>query len=138
MVSGGTRTSVRRALAGLMALMVLSSLAEAALLQLKKKAGDYDIELRIDRNPPVVGDNGLELKVTDASGAPVKDAKVLVNYYMPPMPRMAPMNYKTEPKLKKDAFAMRMRLIMAGPWIIIVKVTVGDKTASARFHIDAV
>lgn len=138
MVSGGTRTSVRRALAGLLALMVLSSLAEAALLQIKKKAGDYDVELRIDRNPPVVGDNGLELKVTDASGAPVKDAKVLVNYYMPPMPRMAPMNYKTEPKLKKDAFAMRMRLIMAGPWIIIVKVTVGDKTASARFHIDAV
>lgn len=138
MVSGGTRTSVRRALAGLMALMVLSSLAEAALLQIKKKAGDYDVELRIDRNPPVVGDNGLELRVTDASGAPVKDAKVLVNYYMPPMPRMAPMNYKTEPKLKKDAFAMRMRLIMAGPWIIIVKVTVGDKTASARFHIDAV
>lgn len=129
---------MRRALAGLMALMVLSSLAEAALLQIKKKAGDYDVELRIDRNPPVVGDNGLELRVTDASGAPVKDAKVLVNYYMPPMPRMAPMNYKTEPKLKKDAFAMRMRLIMAGPWIIIVKVTVGDKTASARFHIDAV
>ncbi len=60
-----------------------------------------------------------------------------MNYYMPPMPRMAPMNYKTQAKLKKDAYTMSMRLIMAGPWIIVVKITVGGKTMSARFHIDA-
>ncbi len=56
---------------------------------------------------------------------------------MPPMPRMAPMNYKTPAKLKKDAYTISMHLIMAGPWIIVVKITVGDKTTSARFQIDA-
>jgi hypothetical protein len=111
--------------------------AAAGPLELKQKAGLYDVELRLERNPPVVGDNGLELRITDGSGAPLKDAKVLVNYYMPPMPRMAPMNYRIEAKPKKDAYAIRMRIIMAGPWVIIVKITVGEKTTSARFHIDA-
>jgi hypothetical protein len=128
---------VRRGFAGLAAGALLLISAGAATLELKARAGGYDVALRIDRNPPVVGDNGLELRITDAAGAVLKDAKVLVNYYMPPMPRMAPMNYKTQAKLKKDAYAVSMRLIMAGPWVIVVKITVGEKTTSARFHIDA-
>jgi hypothetical protein len=127
----------RLGLIGLVACGLAFGRAGAATLELKKKAGAYDVELRIDRNPPVVGDNGLELRITDAAGAALKDADVLVNYYMPPMPRMAPMNYKTEAKLKKDAYTIRMRLIMAGPWVIVVKITAGGKTTSARFHIDA-
>jgi hypothetical protein len=116
---------------------LLIATAGAANLEIKKKAGPYDVAMRIDRNPPVVGDNGLEIRITDASGAVLKDAEVLVNYYMPPMPRMAPMNYKTQAKFKKDVYAIRMRLIMAGPWVIVVKITVDDKTVSARFNIDA-
>ena len=137
MISKGGCGLARSGLAGLAVCGLLLAPVGAANLELKKKAGAYDVELRLDRNPPVVGDNGLELRITDAAGAVLKDAKVLVNYYMPPMPRMAPMNYKTQAKLKKDAYAMSMRLIMAGPWIIVVKITVGDKTASARFHVDA-
>jgi len=131
---------IRPARLGLLVLAVWGLVpvrAGAATLELKKKAGAYDVVLRIDRNPPVVGDNGLELRITDAAGAVLKDADVLVNYYMPPMPRMAPMNYKIEAKFKKNAYTIRMRLIMAGPWVIVVKITEGGKTASARFHIDA-
>jgi hypothetical protein len=131
------RRIARRALAGLAVCALCIGTAGAATLELKKKAGPYDVELRIDRNPPVVGDNGLALRITGEDGAVLKDAKVLVNYYMPPMPRMAPMNYKTPAKLKKDAYTISMHLIMAGPWIIVVKITVGEKTTSARFQIDA-
>jgi hypothetical protein len=127
----------RLGLIGLAAWGLVPARAGAATLELKKKAGAYDVQLRIDRNPPVVGDNGLELRITDAAGATLKDADVLVNYYMPPMPRMAPMNYKTGAKFKKDVYSIRMRLIMAGPWVIVVKITAGGKTTSARFHIDA-
>jgi hypothetical protein len=137
-MTGGTRRL--GALLGLAALAaggLLDAPARAATLEIKKKAGDYDVEMRIDRNPPVVGDNGLELRIADASGALLKDVDVLVNYYMPPMPRMAPMNYRAPAKLKKDAYTLRMRLIMAGPWIIVVKITAGGKTTSARFNIDA-
>lgn len=137
-MTGGTRRL--GALLGFAALAaggLLDGPARAATLEIKKKAGGYDVEMRIDRNPPVVGDNGLELRIADASGTLLKDVDVLVNYYMPPMPRMAPMNYKAPAKLKKDAYTLRMRLIMAGPWIIVVKITAGGKTTSARFNIDA-
>jgi hypothetical protein len=131
------RRIARYGLAGAVVWALLIGTGGAATLELKKKAGPYDVELRIDRNPPVVGDNGLSLRITGEDGAVLKDAKVLVNYYMPPMPRMAPMNYKTPAKLKKDAYTISMHLIMAGPWIIVVKITVGEKTTSARFQIDA-
>ncbi|MDH4272681.1 MAG: FixH family protein, partial [Candidatus Aminicenantes bacterium] len=59
-------------------------------LELKKKVGDYQVEIKIDKNPPVIGDNKIEIQIKDASDGLIEDAKVLVNYYMPPMPRMAP------------------------------------------------
>ena len=137
MASGGRSRFAGRGLVCLVSWGLALAPAGAANLELKAKAGVYDVELRIDRKPPVVGTNGLELRITDSAGAVLKEAEVLVNYYMPPMPRIAPMNYKTQAKLKKDAYTMSMRLIMAGPWIIVVKITFGGKTTSARFHIDA-
>ncbi len=65
-------------------------------LEVEKKAGDYDVLIRLDKHPPIQGDNPVEIEIKDLQGKPVTDAKVLVNYYMPPMPRMAPMNYKTD------------------------------------------
>ena len=110
--------------------------AVAADFGLTGKAGDYTVELTLDKDVPAVGANAATIRVKDKEGAPVKEAKVLINYYMPPMARMAPMNYKVEAKWKKDAYRAKLKLIMAGPWIIIIRVTVGDKTQSARFQID--
>jgi hypothetical protein len=62
---------------------------------------------------------------------------VLVNYYMPPMPRMAPMNYTTDAKLKGKKYKATMNLIMSGPWVIAVKITLDGKTTTAKFNIDA-
>ncbi len=106
-------------------------------LELKKKAGDYEVSIRIDKNPPILGVNRIEVEIEDASGEPVTDAKVLINYYMPPMPRMAPMNYKVEARRKGDRYEEKMKFIMAGPWIIAVKITRGGKTTTAKFNIDA-
>jgi hypothetical protein len=56
---------------------------------------------------------------------------------MPPMPRMAPMNYRDDAKLKKDKYVLTMNLIMAGPWIIVVKMNRGEKNFTVKFNIDA-
>ena len=128
---------MRRASAILAAFCLLLGSAFADRLELKKKAGEYEVGISIDRNPPVVGDNTLEVTITDAAGNPLKEAKVLVNYYMPPMPRMAPMNYKEQAKFKKGKYVLEMSLIMAGPWIIILKITAGEKTTTAKFNFDA-
>ena len=92
--------------------------------------------MNIDRNPPIVDKNRLTLEIRDNSGNEVADAKVLVNYYMPPMPGMPPMNYKTYAKPSGNSYVVTMDLIMSGPWNIIVKITKGGKTDTARFAID--
>jgi hypothetical protein len=117
-------------------LMVVPS-AYSKDLELRKKAGEYDVEMRIDRNPPILGDNNIEVEIKDAVGSHIEDAAVLVNYYMPPMPRMAPMNYTTNAKLRGKKYKATMNLIMSGPWVIAVKITRDGKTTTAKFNIDA-
>jgi hypothetical protein len=101
-----------------------------------KRAGSYLVGIQTDRNPPIIGDNHLEIEIRDASGAIVSEAKVMVNYYMPPMPRMAPMNYRTDATFRRGKYRTSMNLIMEGPWYIAVKVNLAGKTSTAKFHVD--
>jgi hypothetical protein len=55
---------------------------------------------------------------------------------MPPMPRMAPMNYITDAKLKGEKYKATMNFIMSGPWIIAIKVNHGGKISTAKFNVD--
>ena len=111
---------------------------EAKNYEASKKAGDYQVEIVIDRNPPVaIGTNNLEIEIKDRTGKTVTDAQVIVNYYMPPMPRMAPMNYRTEAKMKKGKYYATMKFIMAGPWYIAVIIHRGGKTSTTKINVDA-
>jgi len=105
-------------------------------LELAGKAGAFEVRASIDRNPPILGKNHMEIEIRDSDGL-VREANVMVNYYMPPMPRMAPMNYTTKAELKKDKYRVTMDFIMAGPWIIRILITRGGKRGTAKFNIDA-
>jgi hypothetical protein len=122
-------------------LLLLSFLAvppaHSAALKIKRNASPYQVEVEIDRNPLVVGDNRIVMGIRDGAGKPVTDAKVVVNYYMPPMPRMAPMNYKTEAVLKGDTYRSTMEIIMAGPWYIRIIIDRGGNTVTTKFNLDA-
>lgn len=118
-------------------LFLLAGIAYAKDYEVKKKAGDYDVEARIDKNPPVVGDNNIKIEIRDASGKPITDAKVVVEYSMPAMPGMPAMNYKTDAELKGNEYKAKMNLSMAGSWNIAVKITKGGKTSSMKFSVDA-
>ena len=114
-----------------------AGVAYAKDYEVKKKAGEFDVVVTIDKNPPVTGDNGVTVSVKDAGGKVVKDAKVLVDYSMPAMPGMPPMNYKADALLKGDEYKAVMNLSMAGPWNIAVKISAGGKSGSLKFTIDA-
>jgi len=116
---------------------LIAGMASAKSYEAKRQAGEYEAEVKIDRYPPVLGDNHIEIEVKDARGKPVTDAKVLVNYYMPPMPRMAPMNYITDARLKGEKYKAKMNFIMSGPWIIAIKINHGGKISTAKFNVDA-
>ena len=117
--------------------MMVFGVAYGKDYEVTKKAGDYDVEAKIDRNPPVVGDNNITVEVKDAAGKYVTDAKVVVDYSMPAMPGMPPMNYKTDAVLKGNEYRATMNLSMSGPWNIAIKITRAGKTSTAKFNIDA-
>ncbi len=118
-------------------IVLIAGVAYAKDYELKKKAGEYDVEVKIDKNPPVVGDNNISIEVKDASGHHARDAKVVVEYSMPAMPGMPAMNYKTDTELKGDEYKAKMNLSMSGSWNIAVKITRAGKTSTMKFTVDA-
>ncbi|MEK7238940.1 MAG: FixH family protein, partial [Nitrospirota bacterium] len=120
-----------------LSLLLIAGIAYAKDYEVKKKVGEYDVEVKIDKNPPVVGDNNIEIGIKDASGKYVIDAKVKVEYSMPAMPGMPAMNYKTDTELKGDEYKAKINLSMSGSWNIAVKITRSGKTATMKFNVDA-
>jgi len=120
-----------------MAVLLSAGVVFAKDYEVKKKAGEFDVVVTIDKNPPVTGDNNVTISVKDAGGKVVKDAKVVVDYSMPGMPGMPPMNYKADSVQKGDVYAATMNLSMAGPWNIVVKISAGGKSGNMKFTVDA-
>lgn len=120
-----------------MALLLLAGIAYAKDYEVNKKVGGYDVEVKIDKNPPVTGDNTITIEIKDESGKYVTDAKVRVDYSMPAMPGMPPMNYKEDAVLDGSAYRAVMNLSMSGPWNIAVKIRKDGKTNTVKFNIDA-
>ena len=117
-------------------IFVMVGAANAREYKARKKTEKYVVQMTINRNPPIVDKNILTLEIKDKNGKYVTDAKVLVNYYMPPMPGMPPMNYKTIAKLSGSEYKATMNLIMSGPWNILIKITRSGETSRVRFTID--
>jgi hypothetical protein len=113
-----------------------AGMAAAKSYELQKKSGDYTLDIRLDKNPPVVGDNLMELTIKDTDGKAVTDAKVAVNYTMPPMSGMAPMNYKTDAVLKGEKYQATLKFSMSGSWNVEVKISRADKTTPVKFNVD--
>ncbi len=104
----------------------------------QKSAGDLKVTLSIDRYPLVKGDNSLTVKIADAGGNTINDATVSMRYFMPPMPGMAPMEYKTQAALKGDGYLLSANIPMEGGWKAEVSVMRGGKPAvTTTFNVDA-
>lgn len=123
----------------LISLVILLStgLAFAKGYEVKKKAGEYNVEVTMDRNPPAQGKNNLEVAVKDASGKNVTDAKVLVEYGMPAMPGMHPMNYKTDARIDGSVYKAVLDISMSGPWYVNLKINRAGKWTNTKFTFDA-
>jgi len=123
--------------ASFLAVIYSAGIVSAKDYEVSKKAGDLNILIKIDKNPPTTGKNNMEITIADSAGKAVTDAKVVVSYSMPPMPGMAPMNYKTDTELKGAAYRATLNYSMAGSWNNEIRVTRAGKTASLKFTIDA-
>jgi RND family efflux transporter MFP subunit len=84
------------------------------------------ITFRTVPDPPRTGDNQLEATVKDASGTPIDDADVTVQFFMPAMPTMNMPAMKSEAKLAPaggGVYRGSGQVMMAGRWdaTVIVK-----------------
>jgi nitrogen fixation protein FixH len=121
----------------LLTIFLMTGVAFAKNFEATKKAGEFDVTLSIDKNPPVVGDNAVTIAVKDATGKPVTDAKVLLDYSMPAMPGMPAMNYKADALLKGTDYQTTINLPASGAWNIALKITRNGSISTARFNVEA-
>lgn len=88
------------------------------------EASGVDVELTLDPSPPVVGDAGVSLKLTDAGGAPLKGAEVRVEGNMNHAgmkPSFADLE-ETEP----GRYSGTLDFTMGGDWFLLVTATTQD------------
>ena len=114
-----------------------TGMAFAGEYTVQKKAGDYTVDIRMDKNPPVVGANNIEITVTDRAGKAVTDAKVQVIASMPAMPGMPAMENKADAKIDDGKYKGKIDLSMGGSWNMSARIIRGGKTATAKFTVDA-
>ena len=127
---------MKRLVLAVMMLMLVAGTAVAKDYEMTKKAGDYTVVVKMDKNPPITGDNNLSVTIKDAAGAEVKDAKVAVEYSMAAMPGMPAIKVKTDTELKGSEYKAKLNFSMAGGWGIAVMINRGDKKAQAKFSVD--
>jgi hypothetical protein len=127
---------MKKVILGAMMFFLLAGLVMAKDYEVTKKAGDYTVVAKIDKKPPVTGDNNLSVAHKDAGGADVKDAKVAIEYSMPAMPGMPAMKYKADGVLKGSEYHAMLNFSMSGAWDVAVRITQGAKKAQAKFNVD--
>lgn len=101
-----------------------------------KQAGDYTVNVTIDKNPPVTGDNKIGITIQDKTGAEVTDAIVSIEYTMPAMPGMPAMIYKSTTELKDKRYMAILNFSMSGAWNVNIKITRAGKIQSVKFNVD--
>ena len=117
--------------------VLVAGTAFAKESSVQKKAGDYSVEIKMDKDTPVVGSNNVEIVIKDKAGKAVTDAKVVVTASMPSMPGMPAMENKADAKLDGGKYKAKIDLSMGGSWNMSVRITQVGKTATAKWTVDA-
>ena len=128
---------MKRVMLAAMMVLLIAGTAVAKNYEVTKKAGDYNVVVSIDKNPPTTGDNNISVSVKDGAGADVTDAKVVVEYSMPAMPGMPAMNYKTNAEWTGKEYKSKVNFSMSGSWNMAIKIIRAGKTTQVKFTVDA-
>ncbi|HEX2967185.1 MAG TPA: FixH family protein [Syntrophorhabdaceae bacterium] len=120
----------------MIAVFLVVGIVYAKDYEVNKKAGNYSVAVKINKNPPVVGKNNVDISIIDASGKAVTDAAVAIELSMAPMPGMPAANYKSNAELKGKTYKTVIEPSMAGPWTLAIKITKDGKTETAKLSLD--
>ena len=127
---------MKRFATALIILLLAAGLVYAKDYMVMKKAGSYTIQVKLDKNPPITGPNKMEINIKDDKGVNVTDATVVVEYVMPAMPGMPPMNYKAKAELNGSRYLANVNFSMSGAWAVNIKITRAGKTQAVKLNVD--
>ena len=127
---------MKRFAAVLIILLLAVGLVYAKDYMVIKKAGSYTVEVKLDKNPPITGQNKMEINIKDDKGINITDATVVVEYVMPAMPGMPAMNYKAKAELKGSRYLANVNFSMSGAWAVNIKITRTGKTQAVKLNVD--
>jgi Cu(I)/Ag(I) efflux system membrane fusion protein len=101
------------------------------------KAGDLDVQIAIEPDPPTTGENRLRLSIRDASSKSVDGAQVAFEYDMPAMGAMSEMKGGGEVKAEGGGrYIVTYPLAMAGDWYLALGIDApGHPHASLRLKV---
>ena len=127
---------MKKVMTAIIILLFTAGFAYGKDYMVTKQAEDYAVSVKIDKNPPVIGDNKMEITIQDKTGAEVTDAIVAIEYSMPAMPGMPAMNYKSTAELKDKQYATTLNFSMSGAWNITIRIIRAGKTQSVKLNVD--
>jgi hypothetical protein len=130
------RKMMKRFTTALIILLLAVGFAFAKDYMVIKKAGNYMVQVKLDKNPPITGQNKMEISIKDDKGGNVTDATVVVDYSMPAMPGMPAMNYKAKAELKGGQYLANVNFSMSGAWAVNIKITRAGKTQAVKLNVD--
>jgi hypothetical protein len=127
---------MKRFATALIILLLAVGLVYAKDYTVMKKAGVYSVEVMLNKNPPITGQNKMEISIKDEKGVNVTDATVTVDYSMPAMPGMPAMNYKAKTESSGGRYLANVNFSMSGAWAINIKITRAGKTQAVKLNVD--
>jgi hypothetical protein len=133
-IPGGHK--MKRLLIAALIVILTTGLSYAKAYEANKKAGDYSVTIKMDKDPLSVGSNIMEILITDSVGDPVKDAEVKVDYGMPALLGMRAMAYKAAILRHMEGYHTELDFIEKGRWYVNVEITRQGKTVTATFTFD--
>jgi len=105
-------------------LLLVSSLLQADPVSQTGRRDGYTIQITTNKSL-VVGNNDFFVKLS-RNGKVVKNAKVKLKFYMPEMPGMPYMEYKTKAKISADRYKSLINFSMGGTWQYLIKFKTDD------------
>lgn len=121
-------------LAVLVALAAGTALARERPVQ--KKAKDLSVEIQLEKDPPVVGMNRVEIVVTDDDGMAVKDAKVILGAFMAAMPGAKMARSTAIAKWEGKKYRATIEFPVHGTWEMSVQIIQGGNTTAAKWTVN--
>ena len=115
---------------------MVATVAWGSDYKVRRTLEDHTFDITLKRNPPIMGKNDIRIEIKDARGQFVINNLVTVNYYMPPMPGMPPMNYTLKAAPQGSGYMATMDFIMTGPWNIVVRTNIAGKQLRLTVPID--